>query len=61
MNYKYYKSLNLRDQVKYLLGLIKYWKSLGVTNDTDILRELKVNTNNDPQVVKIVNLILNNK
>lgn len=60
MNYSYFKSLPQREQVSYLVGLIKYWYSKGVTDKTDILRELKLNTNNDGNVIKITNIILKN-
>ena len=60
MNYSYFKSLSQREQVSYLVGLIKYWYSKGVTDKADILRELKLNTNNDGNVIKITNIILKN-
>lgn len=60
MNYSYFKSLSQREQVSYLVGLIKYWYSKDVTDKTDILRELKLNTNNDGNVIKITNIILKN-
>lgn len=57
MNYNYFKSLTLRDQVSYLVGLIKYWNSLGVKDEVSIRKELLLNTNNDPVVNKVLNII----
>lgn len=57
MNYNYFKSLTLRDQVSYLVGLIKYWNSLGVKDEVSIRKELLLNTNNDPVVSKVLNII----
>lgn len=59
MNYTYFKTLDKREQVAYLVGLIKYWNSLGVNDEADIIRELKLNTNSDPFVTKVLNTIFN--
>lgn len=58
MDYAFYNTLELRDKVIYLINLISTWKRLGVDSNVDIIRELKVNTNNDQEVMKILNLIL---
>lgn len=59
MNYNYFKSLTLRDQVAYLVGLIRYWNTLGVNDEVLITQELLLNTNNDPTVIKVLKIIFN--
>lgn len=59
MNYNYFKSLTLRDQVIYLVGLIRYWNTLGVNDEVSITQELLLNTNNDPTVIKLLKIIFN--
>lgn len=58
MNYLDYKSLPLRERVAYISNVILTWKRSGVTDNTDIIRELKLNSNNDPEVLTISQLVL---
>lgn len=59
MNYNYFKSLTLHDQVAYLVGLIRYWNTLGVNDEESITQELLLNTNNDPTIIKVLKIIFN--
>lgn len=57
MNYSYFKSLELREQIAYLVGLIRYWNSRGIKDEASIRKELLLNTNNDPVVIRVLNII----
>lgn len=59
MNYTYYKSLpSLRDKVKYMIAVVKSCRYLGIHDNSDIKRVIKVHCNSDETVMKILDLAL---
>ena len=58
MEYLHYIKLTLKEKINYITNIISTWISRGVTDRTDIVRELSLNSNNDQEVMKITNLVL---
>lgn len=58
MEYLHYIKLTLKEKINYITNIISAWISRGVTDRTDIVRELSLNSNNDQEVIKITNLVL---
>lgn len=56
-DYKTFQNLDLRSKAAEILGIVRYWNSLGVIDEKDIRRELILATNNDSDVVKILDII----
>lgn len=56
-DYRTFQNLDLRSKVAEILGIVRYWNSLGIINEKDIRRELRLATNNDADVVKILDII----
>lgn len=60
MNLNYFNSLtSLREKVMYLVILVRQCRKDGIHSDDDIRRVIKVNSNNDELVMKILDLALN--
>lgn len=58
MEYLHYITLTLKEKVNYISNIILNWIYSGVTDKKDIIRELMLNSNNDPEVLKISQLVL---
>lgn len=58
MEYLHYIKLTLKEKINYITNIISTWISRGVTDRTDIVRELSLNSNSDQEVMKITNLVL---
>lgn len=58
MEYLHYITLTLKEKVNYISNIILNWIHSGVTDKKDIIRELMLNSNNDPEVLKISQLVL---
>lgn len=58
MEYLHYITLTLKEKVNYISSIILNWIHSGVTDKKDIIRELMLNSNNDPEVLKISQLVL---
>lgn len=58
MEYLHYVTLTLKEKVNYISNIILNWIHSGVTDKKDVIRELMLNSNNDPEVLKISQLVL---
>ena len=58
MEYLHYINLSLKEKVNYITNIILNWFHAGVKDKKDIIRELMLNSNNDPEVLKISQLVL---